>query len=188
MTDPNHDATRAAISDGPAAGPDTAVEWQAWPLRERPVAGGVAFVVIVGSGVAVVAIGGHVLFGLIAVAVLFGSLNPFFSPTRFRLDEDGVRVERWPVTKVRAWHEIRACYVDARGATLSPFVGRPWLEPYRAIRLLFAGHDAAGGGTGGSREQVVAFIGSHWEGEITRVGVASGAATEPGSEPRTPAG
>jgi hypothetical protein len=112
--------------------------WQAWPARDRPIAAAATAIFIVLVSVVIAGVGGHVLVGLGAVVVLFGSLNPFFSPTTFRLDEDGITVERWPVRKCRAWADVRAAYADGHGVTLSPFRGRSWMEPYRGVRLFYA--------------------------------------------------
>jgi hypothetical protein len=96
-----------------------------------------AALAIAAASVMVASIAGHPVFGAVAAIVLLGSLNPFFSPTTFRLDEDGIEIMRWPVRKVRAWSDVRSCFVDRRGVTLSPFVGKSFLEPYRAVRLFF---------------------------------------------------
>jgi hypothetical protein len=117
--------------------------WQAWPARDRPLAAAGTAIFVVLVSVLVAGVGGHVVVGLGAVVILFGSLNPFFSPTTFRLDDEGVTVERWPVRKVRAWTEFRAAWADRYGVTLSPFRGRSWMEPYRGVRLLFAGNREA---------------------------------------------
>lgn len=116
------------------------LEWQAWPARERPLAAIATAVFIVLVSVLIAGVGGHVLVGIGAVVILFGSLNPFFSPTTFRLADDGITAERWPVRKVRAWSEVRSAYADRHGVTLSPFRRRSWMEPYRGVRLLFAGN------------------------------------------------
>jgi len=131
-----------ARSDG------ASLEWQAWPARERPLVAVLAAIFVVVVSVVLAGVGGHVLVGLGAVIVLFGSLNPFFSPTTFRLDDAGITAERWPVRKARAWTEIRAAFADARGLTLSPFRGRSLLEPYRGVRLFYAGNE----------EEVRAFV------------------------------
>jgi hypothetical protein len=115
-----------------------ALRWQTWPAKERPAAAAASALLIVLVGLAAAVFGGHIVFGLASVMILFGSLNPFFSPTSYRLDAAGVEAARWPTRKVRAWSEIRTCFIDRRGVTLSPFVGRNVLEPYRAVRLMFA--------------------------------------------------
>jgi len=144
------------------------LEWRVWPFRERPVAGALAFLAVILASVFCAAIGGHVIFGLVAMLVLFGSLNPFFSPTTFRMDAEKVEALRWPVHKVRAWEDIRSCFVDRRGITLSPFVGRAWLEPYRGLRLLFLG----------DREPVLSFVRAHVPEDTRIVGLAEAARAE----------
>lgn len=131
------------MSDGPRDLGDACCEWQSWPLRARPLAGVAALAVMVVVSTLIATIAGHVAFGVGSLIVLFGSLNPFFSPTRFRMDDRGVEVFRWPTRKRRAWGDIRSGYVDRHGVTLSPFRGRSWLEPYRAVRLLFDDNRAA---------------------------------------------
>jgi hypothetical protein len=153
------------VSDGPAAAevePIVRLSWVAWPLRERPVVGGLVFLAVVATSLLAAVVGGHVLFGAIAGLILLGSLNPFFSPTTFRLSDEEVVAVRGPVRKARRWRDVRACFVDRRGATLSPFAGRAWLEPYRGIRLLFSGN----------REEVVAFLRTRLDEEVTVVEVS----------------
>jgi hypothetical protein len=136
------------VSAGIAGASAVRLEWVAWPLRDRPTMGVIAFLVVLVSSVLAAVVGGHSMFGVIAGVILLGSLNPFFSPTTFRLRDDEVEAVRGPVRKIRRWQDVRSCFVDRHGATLSPFVGRAWLEPYRGLRLLFAGN----------RDEVVTFL------------------------------
>jgi len=152
------------VSDGPAeAEPIVRLTWVAWPLRERPAVGGLVFLAVAATSWLAAVVGGHVLYGGIAGIILLGSLNPFFSPTTFRLSDEEVEAVRGPVRKVRRWRDVRACFVDRRGATLSPLQGRAWLEPYRGIRLLFSGN----------RDEVVAFLRSRLDEEVAVVEVSS---------------
>ncbi len=127
------------------------LEWQSWPLKERPAAGVGAAAVIVLAATGAVFVGQHIAFGLVTLVVLMGSLNPFFSPTLFRMDEEKVVASRWPTRKMRPWEDIRACFVDRNGVTLSPFTKRSWLEPYRGIRLFFRDN----------RDEVIAYLRAH---------------------------
>lgn len=142
----------------PAAEPaaDRVLEWRAWPLRDRPRAGALALVAVLVTALAAASLGGHLGFGILALIILMGSLNPFLSPTEFRLDGGGVTVHRWPTQRVRAWDDLHSCVVDRHGITLSPFVGRAWLEPYRGVRLLFDGN----------REVVIAHVRDHLGDEV----------------------
>jgi len=143
-----------SAATGPA--PGAALEWRAWPLRDRPRAGAFAIGVVLVTGMAASSLGGHVGYGILAVVILAGSLNPFFSPTDFRLDGEGVTVRRWPTRKARPWTDLHDCVIDRHGITLSPFVGRAWLEPYRGVRLLFDDN----------RDEVTAFVREHLDDEV----------------------
>jgi hypothetical protein len=140
------------------------LEWRVWPLRDRPMAGLGAALVVAGTAVGAALLGEHVGFGLFALAVMVGSLNPFFSPTRFRLDPEKAEARRWAVSKVRPWGEIRTCFVDRYGVTLSPFAGKAFLEPYRALRLFFRGN----------RDDVLAYVRAHLREETRVVELADG--------------
>jgi len=120
----------------------TRLEWRAHPARERGRVTA-ALVAFLGAVVAFVWVAFRDPFGVaLAVALFAGTLAPWFLPTSFRVDADGAAATRAGVARRRRWDEIRSVYVDARGVTLSPFARRSWLEPYRAMRLLFAGNAA----------------------------------------------
>lgn len=159
------------MSTGSAApvAPGTVLEWRTWPLRDRPRAGALAIGVVLITAMAATTLGGHVGFGILAVVVLSGSLNPFFSPTDFRLDRDGVTVRRWPTRKERPWADLHSCVIDRHGITLSPFEGRAWLEPYRGVRLLFDDN----------RDEVAAFVRDHLDDEVRIRGLLPTDATRP---------
>ncbi len=154
------------------------LEWQSWPLKDRPLAGvaAAAAVVLVSAGAAL--LGEHVVFGLLALVILMGSLNPFFSPTRYRIDGEKVVASRWPVQKIRTWAEIRSCFVDRHGATLSPFVGKSFLEPYRGVRLLFRGN----------RDEVIACLRAHAREDVRFVDLAERARRKEGESRGAPKG
>lgn len=81
--------------------------------------------------------GGQIFFALLAFVMIWGSVGSFFTTSRYRIDADGVEIDSPFLKRRRAWDEIRSWYLDRHGATLSPFSGTSWLEPYRSIRVLF---------------------------------------------------
>lgn len=81
-------------------------------------------------------------YGLLAFLVLWGSLGPYFVTARFVIDAAGVEVASPFVHRRQAWDRIHHYYVDGRGATLTPLAGASWLEPYRAVRLLFGDRES----------------------------------------------
>ena len=85
--------------------------------------------------------GGSLFFGLLALLMMWGSIGPFFTTSRFVVDEAGVEIDSPFLKRRRDWKDIKSYYCDRDGATLSPFAGRSWLESYRSVRLLFGDHE-----------------------------------------------
>ncbi|MDZ4805588.1 MAG: hypothetical protein SGI90_12075 [Candidatus Eisenbacteria bacterium] len=126
------------------ASPSEPLEWRVAPWRREPKKALFAVVVVAAGVVGSIWFSGGIwFFGLLALLILSGSVGPFFVNSRFVLDDGGVEVDSPFMRRRRAWPEIKSYYVDRRGATLSPFVGRSWLESYRAIRLLFGDREEA---------------------------------------------
>jgi hypothetical protein len=88
-------------------------------------------------------------WGFFSFAVLFLSLESFYFPTRFVLEEKKLTVIRRFSRSERDWSIFRRCCEDRDGLTLSPFTKSSWLETYRAIRVRF-------GRT--NREQVKGYV------------------------------
>ncbi len=113
------------------------LEWSVQPWRRDPKRAAAALAILAVSIAGCWWLGGQWFFGLLAAAVLWGSIGPFFVTSRYVMDEEGVAIDSPFLKRRRRWDEIRAWYVDDHGATLSPFAGKSWLEAYRSIRLLF---------------------------------------------------
>ncbi|MFN0152689.1 MAG: hypothetical protein ACKVU1_18455 [bacterium] len=119
------------------------LEWRAHPARARRRATA-ALVAFLGAVLAGIWLALRDPFSVaLALVFLAGALAPWFLPTSFRVDAEGAASMRAGIARRRRWDEIRSVYIDARGVTLSPFSRRSWLEPYRAMRLLFAGNTDA---------------------------------------------
>jgi hypothetical protein len=128
----------SSSSSEPTLSAEPDLVWSTHPARER-VGGTIALVAFL------VAIFALIWFSLrdpvvlaLAIVILCGALAPWFLPSRYRIDERGIEETRAGVSRRRAWSDVRSVYVDAHGVTLSPFARRSWLEPHRAIRVLFA--------------------------------------------------
>jgi len=128
---------------------ETGLDWKVHPFGERPVlgwgvlAGIAAFSILAG-------IWGRAWFWtFLSFALLFLSLESFYFPTRFVLEEEKLIVIRRFSRSERKWSAFRRCMVDGHGITLSPFRRSSWLEAYRAIRLRFGP---------GNREAVLTFL------------------------------
>ena len=115
------------------------LEWIAFPVRDNFPASLLlpAFIVVFSMGVGVVLAGPG--WGLLSFGVLFGATFTYFLPTRYRIDQAGVRAGR---TK-RTWVEIRNVYLHKDGAFLSPFPRPSRLDPFRGVHLRYHKNRAA---------------------------------------------
>jgi hypothetical protein len=118
-------------------------EWTAHPLREHPAKAVLAAVLVLACGVLVglvvddstvgpLAAGGAILF-------LLMTLNRFFLPSRYRLDEHGIAV-RYPLrTRTLRWSEIKQFRHNQEGGYVSPRL-RAGVFDTAGISLLFGPH------------------------------------------------
>lgn len=110
--------------------------WRAHPARRRPVAAVFAAGVIVAVAAAC-ALSTNIYWGVLAFVLLVLSLQRFFFPSRFTIDEQGVTARYLLGTKSYGWSEIRRFCHDCHGVHLSTR-GRPSrLDGYRGMQLLF---------------------------------------------------
>ena len=101
-----------------AAGPlETA--WTAWPAAERPARTCVLLIFIAALAVLAGMIGGDVLWSVTAVVLLFSTLNRWFLPTNYRVDDERLEAA-YPLRRrsVR-WVEARRLAIDPAGGWLS---------------------------------------------------------------------
>ena len=123
------------------------LSWRAHPARERPVAALLA-VGVIGATVLACAALASIVWGLLAAVVLVVSLNRFFWPSRFTIDQDGVMARYAFRRQTLHWSEVRRFCHDRYGIYLSTRSRRSRLDPYRGMHLLF----------GSSRQQVLRVV------------------------------
>lgn len=98
-------------------------KWTAHPLRERPARAVLAVSVVLVCGLMVATSFKIPLTGMLAggaaMVVLLLSLNRFFLPSNFAIDDDGITAS-WPFSKrsIR-WSDLRRFAHDAEGGFLS---------------------------------------------------------------------
>ncbi len=114
------------------------LDWKVHPFRERRNLGiGILIGIVLFSALA--GLWGRAWFwSVFCFIVLFLSLESFFFPTRFILEEEKLVVVRRFSRSERPWKIFRRCRVDGQGVTLSPFTKATWLEAYRAIQVRFS--------------------------------------------------
>jgi hypothetical protein len=127
------------------------VSWRSHPARERRALAAALILFLVALAASLWLLTSDAAITLLAGLLLGGALTPWFLPTSFRLDDEGASARRAGVSRTTRWDAVRSVYVDARGATLSPFARASWREPYRALRLLYSGN----------REEIVAALRGH---------------------------
>ena len=91
---------------------------------------------------------GHLGWVAISAVLLFGALAPFFCPTTYTLDDEGVAAKGPFGTARRDWDALRSHRVDTTGVLLSPFSHPSRLDGFRGIYLRFQDN----------REQVMAIV------------------------------
>lgn len=89
-----------------------------------------------------------VLFLVLSVVIMLGSLSPFYLPTRYELTEDKVKVNYVFHSMEKSWTLYRSYYPDKNGVLLSPFPRPSRLESFRGVYIRFAGN----------KEEVLGFI------------------------------
>ena len=114
--------------------------WVCHPLVEEPWPKSAALVaaILAFSALAAAAFEG-LLYGIIALAVLSGSMSRFLLPTSYEIGASGVAVSHLFRRRLRAWEEIRRVEVREDGLFLSPFPRPSRLDSYRGLFLPASG-------------------------------------------------
>lgn len=123
--------------------------WTVHPVRDRPRLGALVLAIILAMCVGSWFWTKSAFWPLFCFLVLFLSLESFFFPTRFELEEGKLTVHRRFSRSEREWSIFRRCSVDRDGMTLSPYRKPGFMDTYRAIRLRWGPVD---------REAVAAFV------------------------------
>lgn len=122
----------------------TVLEWTVWPARQRPVLSVAVAVFALTLSIGAMWSFGNGWYAFIALAVLTLALAEHYFPTRYRLDEQGVRrAGQGQVVEYR-WEQFRS------GVVLSD---RVILSRGRRRRVVLR--------LDGDREAIVAAVGAH---------------------------
>lgn len=142
----------------------TTLAWSVHLAKEQPQRAAIAAGVILLTVGMIGAITHNLLGPLFAAILLFGSLNDFFLPIRYELNEQGVEAKGLFSHTSLEWNRAKRFHLLADGVKVSPLAGPSRLEAYRGVFLRCSG---------ATREQVVAIV---------RVRLAN-AANEPPGKP-----
>ena len=135
------------VPPGSAGNDGVALEWSCNPWRERPGAASLAATAALGLCLVLTRWGGPFVLTLALCIAAVGALAPLLSPTRCRVDGEGVARLSLLGWQRRRWSEIRRAALLRGGVLLSPYARAHWLDqtrglflplPYRTRRALLA--------------------------------------------------
>jgi hypothetical protein len=93
------------------------------------------------------------LFVVLSGVILFASLRGFVLPTRYKITDEGLEVDRLFYRIRKKWSDYRSHVVERNGVFLSPFSVKHRMENFRGIFL----------NTGKCHKEVAEFVGRHLE-------------------------
>ncbi len=114
------------------------LRWTAHPFRERRGAAILGLILIASVTAASYWASGGLVWGYLAAPVLLVSLNRFFMPSRYEMDEAGITA-RYPFTTCRReWQDVERWASDDHGAILLPKrSGSKRRQRDRGMQILF---------------------------------------------------
>ena len=126
--------------------------WMVHPMVEHPFQGALLIGIITFFTWAIWAGFGR-FYGILTLVVLALSMGPFFLPTSYELDGEGIEITSlFVIRHYRPWRDFRNFYVHDVGVHLSTFAKPSRLDAFRGSFIRFAP---------GNRKQVIAFLNEH---------------------------
>jgi len=119
----------------PSSPPPPLLTWRVHPAARRPLAAALAALVILAFSVVASFTFGHSGWGILSAGVLLFSLNRFFLPSAFVIDELGIAAT-FPLGARRLeWKTVRRVERGPHEVVLSMNVRRTWLTAGRALHI-----------------------------------------------------
>ncbi len=115
------------------------IEWVSFPAVENLRKTTIATIFIIGLSTLLYFLYGPI-YGFLSILFLGFSLLPYYTPTTYRLNEDGIEVKKVFYTIKKSWSNFRSFYPDKNGVLLSPFPIPTRLENFRGIYIRFRGN------------------------------------------------
>lgn len=115
------------------------IEWVSFPAVENLRKTTIATIFIIGLSTLLYFRYGPI-YGFLSILFLGFSLLPYYTPTTYRLNEDGIEVKKVFYTIKKSWSNFRSFYPDKNGVLLSPFSIPTRLENFRGIYIRFRGN------------------------------------------------
>lgn len=134
-------AASSADSEVACVLPVPQCQWTVFPARERPAIAAVALVILGLLSAAVGVNAQSFVAAALAFAALFLSLNRFFFPSSFALDEQGITA-RFPFAKRQLfWSRIRRFVHDEKGGILFCSARPSFWDRWTGLPLMFPQDD-----------------------------------------------
>jgi hypothetical protein len=73
---------------------------------------------------------------ILAAVILFASLNAYFLPTTYTLNDTAIIIDKKLFKNKLEWSRFRKYYITTTGIVLSPFTKRSFLDNFRGVHLL----------------------------------------------------
>ena len=122
---------------------DTTLIWRACPARERILAAVITSLVILTIAGAVFHSFRSIPWSIAATLLLLFSLNRFYFPSRFTINQKGISATYLFRRQSYTWSRINRFRHDDNGAYLSTRRRSSWLDPHRGMHILFGGEKEA---------------------------------------------
>lgn len=117
--------------------PNVIFTWKAHPAKQHVGRACLGLVVISLAGLGVAVAAGHPVWGVLGAVALLLSLQRFFFPSSFEIDEAGITARYLMSNKRMRWSAARRLVVDANGGFLSTRGRKSWLDAYRGLHLVW---------------------------------------------------
>ena len=114
-------------------GSDEELSWVTHPMAENPRKAVIFWVVFLLVLVAVWLYSHEWIFVILSGLILMGSLRGFVFPTRYRLNHEGIEVNRTFYRVQKKWDDFRSYTVERNGVFLSPFSVKHRMENFRGL-------------------------------------------------------
>jgi len=118
-----------------------ALTWTAHPVRRRPQQLALVAAVVLLSAWAILVTLESGYLALLGALLLMVAVAPYWLPSHYRLDDEGVEERRWPRRRRRSWADLRRLQIGPGAALVSPFARPHRLDRFRGLVVYFDGGD-----------------------------------------------
>lgn len=124
------------------------ISWQVHRAKETPKK--TLYVsIILGLFIIFLTVFYGLFWALLAIIVLFASLNAYFLPITYTLTDTEIIIDKKLFKNKLEWSRFRKYYLTTTGIVLSPFTKRNFLDNFRGVHLLLPNENT---------EAIISFI------------------------------